>query len=234
MYPNGRSVRGALVPIVADLPAVRQATGHSSHSSTYMCSFCWLPRAETNALDSSLWRRKSADEHRCLAAVWNDATTVTGRKKLYKENGVRYSEFLRLPYWNPVDYVCIDSMHLFYLGNLHSHCRGVWGFDQTIADEDDSLPPVAIVDFHTTNLPSHEEMVEGLRAFDHDPAKELQKQSKNVLYHLCLKFDCLPEERLQNRKASLKGSLVHFVSLELVWCAEGLTSETAHLSRMVF
>lgn len=210
-YPNGRSIKGALVPIIADLPAIRQATGHSGISSTFMCSFCWLRCTEINSLDKSHWRRKSATEHRRLATSWNKATSAALRKDLYKQHGVRHSEFLRLPYWNPVECVCIDSMHMFYMGNLHNHCRRIWGFSHTIADEGDS--PTPVTDVQTTNLPSDKEMAEGLRAFDHGSAKDLQKQNKNVLYHLCLKFECLPEERLQNRIACLRGSLVHFVSL---------------------
>ncbi len=97
-HPNGRSVRAAPIPIVADLPAIRQATGHSAHSSTHMCSFCWLEKKQLNSLDISLWRRKSAKEHRSLAALWSDAKSATERKKLYKESGIRHSEFLRLPY----------------------------------------------------------------------------------------------------------------------------------------
>ncbi|KAH7049097.1 hypothetical protein BKA62DRAFT_629921, partial [Auriculariales sp. MPI-PUGE-AT-0066] len=39
-YPQGRNIRCAVIPVIADSLALNKALGYGSHSCTYHCSFC--------------------------------------------------------------------------------------------------------------------------------------------------------------------------------------------------
>ncbi|PPQ75273.1 hypothetical protein CVT24_007401 [Panaeolus cyanescens] len=120
-YPQGRPIRGAVIPLVCDLPAARQMSGCAGHASNYFCSYCLLKGAEMNTFDYVRWPKRSEDDHRKCAAQWRDAQTEEHREKLYQTNGVRWSELLRLPYWDPTRFVVIDVMHALLLGLLKRH-----------------------------------------------------------------------------------------------------------------
>ncbi len=71
-----------------------------------------------------------------VASSWRDATDGCIQESIYKKTHIRWSELLRLPYWDPTKFLAIDSMHCFYLGLLHRHCRLIWGMDASIGDGD--------------------------------------------------------------------------------------------------
>lgn len=48
---------------------------------------------------------------------------------IFGEHGLRWSDLLRLPYWDPTRYTVVDVMHNLFLGELRHHCRDVWGID---------------------------------------------------------------------------------------------------------
>lgn len=50
-YAKGRLVRCVVIPLVCDLPAVRQMAGFAGHSSTHFCSFCLLPHDQIGNLN---------------------------------------------------------------------------------------------------------------------------------------------------------------------------------------
>ena len=129
LHPQGRIARGLLVPVVADLGAVRKTTGHGSHSSTYFCSFCQLKKSDINQIDPTRWPRRDCKEFRRLAKAWYLARSARERERLFKANGVRYSVLLELPYWKPTRYVVLDTMHNLFLGLFQRHCRRVFGMN---------------------------------------------------------------------------------------------------------
>ncbi|KAH9856328.1 hypothetical protein C2E23DRAFT_686505, partial [Lenzites betulinus] len=133
-YAMGRLVRCALVPLVCDLPAARQAAGFGHYSAKFFCSMCRLLKVDINNLDPSTWPPYSGAEHRAAAEAWKDKPSASLRKAAFEENSVRWSALLDLPYWDPVRYTVIDSMHNHYLGLLKHHCRRIWGMN--IAAED--------------------------------------------------------------------------------------------------
>ncbi|KAH8981441.1 hypothetical protein EDB86DRAFT_3131237, partial [Lactarius hatsudake] len=59
---------------------------------------------------------------------------VKQRSDITKKHGVHYSEFLRLPYFDPISSVCVDPMHAFFLRILSRHCRDIWGMEISIED----------------------------------------------------------------------------------------------------
>jgi Transposase family tnp2 len=135
-YPNGRNTRSALALIICDLPAARQAMGFTGHQSANFCSYCKLQFKDINNLDQATWEPRSCTEHRKLAFEWRDARSEKERVDITKTHGVRYSEFLRLPYFDPIMSVCVDPMHAFFLRILSHHCRDIWGMDINIEDGD--------------------------------------------------------------------------------------------------
>jgi hypothetical protein len=58
--------------------------------------------------------------HRRLARAWLHAPTKTRQDELAKAHGVKYSELLRLDYWDPIRFMVIDSLHAFWLGVCRS------------------------------------------------------------------------------------------------------------------
>ncbi|KAI0689979.1 hypothetical protein C8T65DRAFT_518639, partial [Cerioporus squamosus] len=136
-YPDGRLVRCALGPLVCDLPAARQTSGFGGYMSKYFCSVCKLLREDINTIDPENWPPRSCEEHRAAAAAWKDKPSVAQRKDAFKENSIRWSALLDLPYWDPVQFTVIDSMHNHYLGLLKHHCRRIWGMNVAGEDADD-------------------------------------------------------------------------------------------------
>jgi len=135
-YPNGRKTRSALALIICDLPAARQALGFTGPQSTNFCSYCKLKLKDINNLDVGSWESRSCEEHLNLALEWRDASQEARRVEITRKYGIRYSEFLRLPYFDPIRNLCVDPMHAFFLRMLSHHCQDIWGMDVKFDDGD--------------------------------------------------------------------------------------------------
>ncbi|KZV83577.1 hypothetical protein EXIGLDRAFT_713049 [Exidia glandulosa HHB12029] len=101
LHPNGRLIRVALIPFIADLIAMRKIC-------KYFCSYCLCTLDQVDRLDETV---------REQAVAWRAATTKTARKELFRDSGVRWSPLHDLPYWDPVRH-------------LH-HSRAKWGVGST-------------------------------------------------------------------------------------------------------
>ncbi|RPD56986.1 hypothetical protein L226DRAFT_443645, partial [Lentinus tigrinus ALCF2SS1-7] len=146
-HVGGRLVRCALVPLVCDLPAARQVGGFGSYSSKYFCHMCDLRKEDMDELDMDKWGTRTCEDHREAAEAWKDMPSVAQRKSAFKLNSTRWSALLDLPYWDPIQFTVIDSMHNHYLGLLQDHCRGIWGMntevDEEHQDAEEGLQPAA-------------------------------------------------------------------------------------------
>lgn len=206
--PSRHLVRAALVPLICDLLAARQVSGLSSHSSTYFCSFCYLTREFMENFDPASWPKRHVVEHRKHAEAWRDAGSEEEREVIFQAHGIRWSELLRLPYWDPVHFTVVDSMHNLYLGIIKTHFRDVWGMDMDLEDGDAATHPTK----KPPPRPSAGELQLGGRALLYGTATELGKCSKAVLWYLC-------EERGLRRagtKNQLLKTLKHWVSTSCV------------------
>jgi hypothetical protein len=134
-YPHGRMTKSALALLICDLPAARQALGFTGPQSANFCSYCKVQLKNINDLNVGGWESRSCEEHRKLAFEWQGAS-VARRAKITSEHGLRYSEFLRLPYFDPIRHLCVDPMHAFFLRILSRHCQDIWGMDVKIEDGD--------------------------------------------------------------------------------------------------
>ena len=79
--------------------------------------------------DFDKWKPKDVTEMRRQAEAWRDAQTTKERDDIFDKHGVRWSEFWRLPYWDPSKMLVIDSMHCILEGLVHYHCRYVLELD---------------------------------------------------------------------------------------------------------
>ncbi|TDL15158.1 hypothetical protein BD410DRAFT_696555, partial [Rickenella mellea] len=129
MHPAGRLIKGALIFLVCDLPALRQMGGFASYGATPFCSFCTLTIDNIDDLQHKEWELRTCVAHRSAAAQWRDAQSEDERMAIFEQNGVRWSELLRLPYWDPTLSQVVDTMHNLFLGDFMRHCRVVWGMD---------------------------------------------------------------------------------------------------------
>lgn len=124
----GRVVKCAIVPVVCDLPALRKTAGFAGHAAHNFCSFCRVKKADiADNFDLESWPRRDWEEHLCEAERWKNASSSSEREKVFKRHGLRWTELLRLPYWDPTRFTVLDSMHNLFLGEFQHHCRRVWG-----------------------------------------------------------------------------------------------------------
>ena len=70
------------------------------------------------------------------AISYRDADSSVARVKLLQQCGIRWSELLRLSYWDPTTFTVLDTMHALLLGDFKRHVREVWGMDVCLEDDD--------------------------------------------------------------------------------------------------
>jgi hypothetical protein len=172
---NGRLSRSVIAVAVNDLPAARKVYGFASHSANIFCAMCKLTKNEIRNLDHLNWPKSSRDEYIKAAEAWRDAPSKTKRKRLYKENGIRWSILLRLPYWDPTKCIVVDCMHNLFLGLVQFHFRQVIGIDH--ASEGDQIQ-----DDRSVN---ENDMVKARAALSKPTLKTLRRLTIPVLQCLC-------------------------------------------------
>ena len=95
---------------------------------------------------------RDLSSHKLHASQYRDANTIADRRKIMQESGVKYSELLRIPYFNIVRLHVIDPMHNIFLG-LAKHTIKTWKekgilqanhFIQVQQKMDSIIPPVKI------------------------------------------------------------------------------------------
>jgi hypothetical protein len=139
--PEGAVVEAAIALSINDLPAARKVSGCAGHGSHFYCTVCSGKARDTLYNTELKWKTRDITEMRRQAEAWRDAETLGDRKKIFKDHGVRWSEFWRLPYWDPTQMLVIDSMHCILEGIVHYHCRSVLRFDLQLAVAPNPLQP---------------------------------------------------------------------------------------------
>lgn len=123
----GKLFRAMLVPLIADMMAVRQVIGlPGTATAHYFCTFCDLDYDDIDVIDRNEWPSKNATEFRQFAALWKDAQSEEHQEEIFQALGVRWSALLDLPYWNPVLFSVIDSMHALDLNLFQNHVRNIF------------------------------------------------------------------------------------------------------------
>ncbi|KAJ2911826.1 hypothetical protein MD484_g8588, partial [Candolleomyces efflorescens] len=183
--PAGVLSRAALMPVLCDTLGARQICGYGSPQSNFFCTFCWLAKSDLENFRKEKWPQRNLNLHRFWAEQWNRADPVA-QANLFQEHGVRYTPLLRLPYFDPIQFTVLDTMHNFFLGLLERHCRDIWGMDLEAVDGDGSLKPYGTKD--PPQVSAHKLQI-ARQALEFKDVKRLASSSRSVLIYLCIEND---------------------------------------------
>lgn len=144
-HKNGRLIKAALLPFLADIPALRRCLGFPAATATHFCSYCLIKKPQIRNFESSTWPVRTSLQHKKWAIQARDADTKKAREKIFKTHGVRYSVLVDLEYWDIINYHVVDSMHNLLLGLLAWHCQRFWSMKE-IDNDEDTAPSVSTVE----------------------------------------------------------------------------------------
>ncbi|KZT51687.1 hypothetical protein CALCODRAFT_417649, partial [Calocera cornea HHB12733] len=100
-----------------DHPALCKLLGFSDQaSSRFPCTQCKIRRNEIARCPEHAVQARCGERHKKRAARYHRIKAQREREKYARYYGVRWSEFCRLPYFNPVEMGVIDPMHALLLG----------------------------------------------------------------------------------------------------------------------
>lgn len=183
LYPKGRLIHCAVVPLVCDLPAARQLAGLGSHNSEHFCSFCRLHLHDMDELDTSKWGTRTLDEHLEIATKWRDGTREE-RLKLFEQHYIRWSELLLLPYWDPTRFIVVDSMHALLLGCIKRHLNDIWRMDAQL-DEG-----TVIHAYKGSKQPSEEQVQNAWWTMRHGSDEDLGRLQLSLIKAVANQIEC--------------------------------------------
>lgn len=129
LYPMGRLILCVLIAVICDLPAARKTAGFAASSHEHFCAICHCTRRREGygSTDISTWQWRSNNECRAQATSFLNAPDEKTRQAIFDASGVRWSELLRLPYFDPTQFVVVDSMHNLFLGLIKTHFEDILG-----------------------------------------------------------------------------------------------------------
>ena len=128
-YPAGRLSRSVIAVSINDLLASKKVNGNASHSAELFCSHCLTTLTNINDINFAAWESRTYEHYKHWGKKWRDAKTKAERKAFFRDHGVRWSELMRLPYWDPTRHVVVDGMHCLLLGIVHHHFRKILGIE---------------------------------------------------------------------------------------------------------
>lgn len=117
-----RLIRAALVYISSDLPATRKLCGFYGVNALHGYSKCLKTfpsinlQTDYSGFDRARWPPRNLSDHLEQAHRAKAAATRSAQEIIERQYGVRYSELLKLPYFNVVRYHLVDPMHNLFLG----------------------------------------------------------------------------------------------------------------------
>jgi hypothetical protein len=153
---GGTVVECALTISLNDLPAARKFCGFAGSNSKFLCTLCKLyGRDKVWNTNFDSWKRRDPKVLRKLAEEWRDAENVKKRKQLFTKNGVRWSSFWLLPYWDPTHMLVVDGMHAILEGLVQYECRDVLRLDVSTLKEKKSNEGTAYAFRHTWDPPDY-------------------------------------------------------------------------------
>ena len=117
-------VRALLLCSASDIPASRKLGGFLGHAAAKGCSRClkefptenFGDKKDYSGFDRSEWPKRTVEEHRDVGMSWKHCNTLAKRQNLEQKYGVRFTELLRLPYFDTVRFIIVDPMHNMLLG----------------------------------------------------------------------------------------------------------------------
>jgi hypothetical protein len=126
LHPHGRVGRTAVFISCNDLPAARKVSQLGAITSHNYCTVCKCHHKTTLGrvdFEHADWDPPDNDALRKLAEAWRDALSNADQDQITSQYGIRWSEFWRLPYWNPSRQLVVDAMHCVLEGVSQLHAR---------------------------------------------------------------------------------------------------------------
>ena len=154
---HGRDVEVAIILSINDLPAAREVSGSAGHTSHFICTRCTLYHRENiHRIDHDQWQLQDTLSLRQKAEEWRVAESLKEKQDIFQTHHVRWSEFWRLPYWDPPRMLVTDPMHALLEGLVHYHCRRVLEIDAKRATEVEHVPAAFTYDWmpHSRLVPT--------------------------------------------------------------------------------
>lgn len=119
-----QTIRGAVLCNYSDIPATRKVGGFVGHGARKGCSRClkFFPvssfgdKPDYSGFSLDSWPPRSIEEHKARAFEWKHGKTLSACHKIEQEYGARYTELLRLPYFDTIRFSVVDPMHNILLG----------------------------------------------------------------------------------------------------------------------
>ncbi|EGO30588.1 hypothetical protein SERLADRAFT_432160 [Serpula lacrymans var. lacrymans S7.9] len=127
--PGGRLVRVILVAVVCNKPAAHKVGGFGSHFHTNLCTCWWITQGEKDsakAFVKDAFLPCTNEQQQDYGDRYRKLPNATTCKNFVKEYAMRYTQLLRLPYFNLVEQVVTDPMHNLFLGLIKSHFYNIW------------------------------------------------------------------------------------------------------------
>ena len=104
-------------------PCSRKISGFLCHTASLGCNKCYKKfnasfgqPYDYSGFDRNNWPLRTGQLHRQHVQEVLKETTKTGISAAESRHGVRYSILLSLPYFDPVSFTAIDTMHNLFLG----------------------------------------------------------------------------------------------------------------------
>jgi hypothetical protein len=132
MYELGRLILCAIIVVVCDSPAARKVGGFASFGQENFCTVCRCNRTVHGYgnTDIGSWKRRTNEECRTFAEDFRNATSAKAAASTFNKTGLRWSELLRLPYYDPTRFLVVDPMHNLFLGLIKEHFQGILGYQK--------------------------------------------------------------------------------------------------------
>eukprot|EP00731_Ephydatia_muelleri_P008580 Em0004g918a len=133
LHPAGTVIRAALLGVSCDMPALRKVSQFLGHKADLGCSRCTFtaerePSTRGASGKMSYFTQSEApsrtmEQVRIQAKEYQSAHSKTEAQTIQKKNGVRYTELLRLEYFDIIRMMITDPMHTFLLGMVHNEVK---------------------------------------------------------------------------------------------------------------
>jgi hypothetical protein len=191
-------LRAALLCNSSDIPATRKVGGFVGHAALKGCSRClksFPPQkfGDKAGFNPSTWPTRTIESHRKKGMEWKHATTLVCRHKIEQESGVRFTELLRLRYFDTIRFSVVDPMHNVLLGTAKLMVS-IWKENGLITSHDFGRIQESVNDFVTPpdvgRIPH--KISSGFSSFTAD-----QWKNWTTIYSLVVLKCILPDEHYQ-------------------------------------
>ncbi|KAJ6497216.1 hypothetical protein C8R47DRAFT_972377 [Mycena vitilis] len=129
------------------------------------------------------WTLRTDKGCRRWANKYRLAATARDAQHYFDRSGLRWTEFMRLPYFDLPTMLVIDSMHNLFLGLLKEHFRGILGFRPIKIPPQPDPDPVLDIDLTPTEdnpLPTRENEIKSLNKALHVLRQPMSDALKTV------------------------------------------------------